>query len=307
MRLYYTEPPRCHAVIDIIDRIKIMYQMEAEFSPYLVVDFLPNLDGRNENIIIITKNNEKIKKELSKTTSVDEIREFIWTIFKKEYDVTDLNFDTNFDWKPTFKVSFDYKDQLHGLYKENKRCYDIIGDKLAEKIKNTDHSHLHEVFRLGTKDEQTLHTCKLNRLKECADNYAPGSKVYNVCKDEVITLCNNGYPKNKTVEMSNKIVQEYRDEIYEELKKNGMYVNKQLFDKLISAGLLQDIGEKLQQTNNIVDIKGVVNKTLSDGKYQYQMLEHYDFHNTMDVTTICMIFIVMVILVIIYRYYSTLR
>lgn len=61
MKLLYIDKPECRSITDIIPAIKSVYQLEQEFAPYLIVDFIPNKNNIDDGIIIYA-GNEIIKK-----------------------------------------------------------------------------------------------------------------------------------------------------------------------------------------------------------------------------------------------------
>ena len=136
---------------------------------------------------------------------------------------------------------------------------------------------LHEVYKVSTVDKQDRKQCKINRWKECGDNYPPNTPTFNLCVDEVNWLCNNGYPYNKKVETVNKLARKIRTDLYHYLDKNDMKVNKKKFDQIIDAGLFDDLGNRMG--NKVANYKNV-NNTLKDifteKDYFLGLIEHFD-------------------------------
>ena len=53
MRLFHYATSQCQSIVDIMPGIKIAYEMEAIFTPYLTVEFLPRDENELHSGIIL--------------------------------------------------------------------------------------------------------------------------------------------------------------------------------------------------------------------------------------------------------------
>jgi len=303
MRLYYIEPPNCTNMKDIIGSIFTVRQLEMEFHPYLFVDFLPNNGTHPEGIIFISEKGEKIKKYVDfndKNTIVD-LRDMIWFYLERDYGVKKLRED-KFNYEPTFEVLQSWHQKKKGLLKENQKCYNLMIDLLAKKIDSR--LVLNDEHRLPTNNVMDRDSCKTTRYGECNDNYPENTALGQRCKMEATWLCDNGYP-NKTVQTKNDEILRIRNEIYRELIKNGLNVDKHLYDKIIDAGLFDDVSARMgNKSCNIIEIKNHLGKYFAEKDYITNMIEDFGESGLApsdgnDITlpfTICVIAIIIMII-----------
>lgn len=283
MKLLYIDKPECRSITDIIPAIKSVYQLEQEFSPYLIVDFLPNKNNIDDGIIIYA-GNEIIKKNIhfDKVNDLDEVRKLLWHYLLKYHNIRDITDKKgcikDFSQYTTFNVIQGWQNKLKNLSKET--TYKIIRDTVSYSY--YDYLIKHPVYRLDSSGKNmNRDNCKCVRSKECADNYPPNSDLYKICMKEVEWLCNNGYP-NKVVEMKDREIKQLRQEIYNSLIKNNMRVDKRLFDKIITAGLFDHVGNRLgNKSMNFLDVKDNVDTILRQNDYYLQMVEGYGSNNVL--------------------------
>lgn len=259
MRLFYIDKPECRHIIEITKAVKVIYQMEQEFFPYLLVDFLPNKD-QDPGGVIIQAGDTIIRKvwHFEDPEQIKQLREILWDLLHKYHNIKDSMPDGRCTPDPsiqqTNKVTQGWATKVRSLDKDV--CCKLIKNVVTKEY--IQYLSLHPVYRLSNKDVQTRETCKINRMKECYDNYAPKSDQFKRCRTEVNWLCDNGYP-NEVVQKENQMIDEIRKRIYEYLIANDMKVNKHTFDQIISAGMFDHLGNRMKNKSvNLVDVQNAV-------------------------------------------------
>lgn len=260
MRLFYIDKPGCYHITTIMPAIKAIYQMEAEFYPYLFVDFLPHGNDRPEGIIL-QAGNEVIKKNMSLDTKedVEKLRELIWKYVRKYHDPKDITKPygciKNFKDYTTFNVTQGWTNKIKNL-KSDQCCIAPKGLELSDKPQITNYLVKHWAYRDPTTDRINRDICKQVRGEECGNNYPSGSAEFKRCMDEVNFVCNTGYPPTNTkkgmcptfeekqeynpyTRVSNAIVNSTRKQIYEDLIKDNLKVDKRDLDNIFTAGFDQ--------------------------------------------------------------------
>lgn len=307
MRLFLIDKPVCRNAIEVARSAKIIYQMEREFYPYLTVEFLPrkystkNSNNKNETIVLLTKD-QAIEKsyDFSDPKTVEELRKLIWKHLKEDYQITELIGKDGLP-DPTVgekdKVIQGWTSKLKSLEKD--MCCKIITDAITKSY--TDYLIQHEVYKLDTHDIQTNKTCKANRLQECGNNYPPNTDLFRRCVSEVNWLCDNGYDKNnrnKTVDNKNKEVMKARNDIYKYLEKSGLRVDKKEFDKIMFAGLFDDIGNRMG--NKSMNTEDAVNDIMSEKNYfaiiTPKTIENFGYNYSNKSLLILLILIILIII-----------
>jgi hypothetical protein len=255
MRLLHFAGKKCQTMMDMMPGIKATYQMGQEFAPYLDVDFLENnqYDEQNPGIILQTKNVE-IKKyyDFKDSKEIDYLRDLIWYHLRKEKNIVDLP-ENEFKGSPLNNVTIGFNN----IVKEHeKHVYPDIKVDIPESNVRS----LNQVFRLNPNDVQTENTCKRLRYTECVDNYPQGSPLFGACIREVNWLCKNGYPNNK-VNKHNEYATEVWTKLYNNLRNNSGYVNKQQFDDIIDAGMFYNLGNTIGKSDKPLEYFSESNNT----------------------------------------------
>ena len=272
MRLWWIDKPECRNMIDIMNGIKAVYQMEQEFAPYLSVDFLPNKNHEPSGIIL-QAGNEIIRRNWSfdKKSEVDELRNLLWKYLLKYHNIREIGKDgciKDFRKTMTFNVTQGFQNVVND--KRKAMCCRLFRDHIAKAYGKQ--AGKHEVFRLNSNNSLTRKSCKKVRMQECIDNYPPNSALFRRCAKEVNWLCNKGYSKQNPVNLKDKIVRDTREELYKILLQNDFLVDKRLFDQVITAGMFEDIANRMgNKSSNFVEIRDTVDGLLSE-KNLYQKL-----------------------------------
>lgn len=276
MRLFHLEGKGCRHIIDAMPGIMAVYQMEREFYPHLLIEFLPH-DDDEETGIIFQSGNNIIKKNWTfhNKNEINELRKIIWSHLVKVKDVKDITKNgclTDFREYGQNRVIQGWQAKKRTLA-ENVCCKLII-DSLTSEIAQS--NILHEVFKLSNKDAQTKETCKQNRFRECGDNYPKNTPLFNICITEANWVCNNGYP-NKIVNRMDELVKKTRAKILTDLKKNNFMVNKQKLDTIIDVGLFNEVGNRLgNKVANDTNIKESLNVIFAEKDHFTGLLEGFE-------------------------------
>lgn len=295
MRLFYIDKPGCHHITEIMPGIKATYQMEAEFYPYLFVDFMPHANDRPEGIIL-QAGNEIIKKDMSLDTKedVEKLRKLIWKYVKKYHNPKDITKPCgciqNFKDYTTFNVTQGWANKIRNL-KCDECC---LTEGIKEKPQVTDYLVKHWAYRDPTDDRINRDICKKIRGEECGNNYPSGSAEFRRCVEEVNHVCNTGYPPTNTKEgkcptfeekqeynpytrATNALVNATRGQIYKDLTKpekdgrlfelkDNLKVDKRDLDNIFTAGLYQHTGNRAgNKSRNIIHAKSDNELTLLEG------------------------------------------
>jgi len=274
MHLFYIAEGSCQHITEIMPGIKTIYQMEAEFHPYLQIEFLPQRDETHEGIILQTKTttirrdyNFKDKK------AIDDLRNLIWHHLKRENNIKNVQNENDFRENRPNHVTQGWQARKRLANKDV--CCKLVLDALTlEVIKN---NILHEVYKLSPIDKQDRKTCMQVRGGECGDNYPPNTATYKRCVDETTWLCKNGYPINKRVEAMNQLVKNVRLNLYKYLDENNLKVNKRKFDEIIDAGLFDDLGNRMgNKVANDKNVRASLDQIFTEKDYYLGLIEGFD-------------------------------
>lgn len=276
MRLFHFDN-KCQSIMDIMDGIKIAYEMEAVFTPYLSIEFLPKDDeDPNSGIILLTKSG-KIKKyyDFKDPKTKKDIENLIWYHLGQDYNIKEVNENQENDTR-----QYTPNRVIQG-WQEKKRIssQDVCCKKIVDAVTDSiiQNAVLHEVYRLKGGDIKDKDTCKKVRFQECADNYPPSSPTFQRCVDEVEWLCDNGYPQNEKVNKMNSLVSKVRKDIYDYLVKHDMKVDKKKFDEIITAGLFADLGNRMgNKVANDPRVRKSVNDIFTEKDYFLYLIEDFN-------------------------------
>ena len=162
MRLFHIDEPGCHHISYIMPGIKLVYQMEQEFAPYLSVEFLPHRNDNKSGVILVTKRGS-IRKyyNFHDPNTEKDLRKLIWSELLKDKDKHIINVTdksgclTDFRKMGRNKVTIGWSNKLAELKKE--RCCKIIRKNLANSI--MEYKVLHPVYKFKTNDVRDRATC----------------------------------------------------------------------------------------------------------------------------------------------------
>lgn len=261
MRLYLVDKPNCRSMKDKMKGISIVYQMEQEFKPYLLVDFIPNHDNMKKGGVIIMAGKEVIKKPFTfdNPSEVEELRSILWSLLEKYHPnihnkwPTSMVVDSWAEAKKEASVNCNIGASLLGDdVKTNVQYRRKLIQSAAEELANfyVRHWSLKDNFN-GPSD---YNSCLKARIQECDYNFPKGSQNYRICKDEIITLCKLGY-KTNNLAIKNDYVEFIQNKLYKKLESQGFKVDKQLFDDIIDAGMLAEPDQRRLQKRSLIDIK----------------------------------------------------
>lgn len=277
MRLFFIDKPECRHISEIVKGVSAVYQMEQEFYPYLVVEFLPNPNGELGGIIL-QAGDEIIRKNYTfeNEKDIDELRNLVWSYLKKYHHIKNLPDNGKFDWKPTNVVLQGWQEKKRNLKRDI--CCKIVREAVVKAM--IDQKILHWVYRDPTTPHIDRNRCKQLRWEECGSNYPPDSQLFQRCLEEVNWLCNQGYPpKGEKLSPITQIqnIDKLRKKIWQDLDKYNLKVNKQKFDEIISAGLFDDVGNRMgNQSNNLMNLRDTVDRVMWEKDYYSQILEGFD-------------------------------
>ena len=266
MRLYLVDKPNCQFMKDRIPGISIVYQMEQEFRPYLLVDFLPNHGNitdpnlKNGGVIIMA-GKEVIKKPLTFDNKSDEseLRNILWNLLEKYHPnihnkwPTSMVVDNWTDAKKAYRVGCNIGPTImNDDVMVNMRYDPKIIKTAAQELANfyTKHWSLRDDFS-GPKNYKQ---CFKARIQECTNNFPKNSEQYRICHDEIVTLCNMGYNTNN-LQKQNDYVEFVQSKLYKKLQDNGFKVDKQLFDDIIDAGMLAEPDRRRLVKRSLIDVE----------------------------------------------------
>lgn len=184
MRLLFIDRDDCYHITEIMNSVKAVYQMEQEFHPYLIVDFLPKHSVKGRINIILEAGSETVKKyyNLETEDGVNKLRQLLWTYLHKYHNIR--NYNSTHVYAPTNNVI-----QSWYIKKKQLAKYKCCGADDVYKPVNIKHS----VY----KNTPPL-TCRTARLKECRDNFPISSAMYRRCENEVNTMCGKTYVEHFT-------------------------------------------------------------------------------------------------------------
>ncbi len=298
MRLFLVDKPGCDHITDLMPGISAVYQLEQEFYPYLLVEFLPN--RKDEPGIILQAGDEIIKENYTfdKPSDIEEVRLLIWKYLLKYHNITDIAPNgciTDFRKTQTNHVTQGW--QARKRERRGDQCCKIVGDLVASEI--AAQIIKHEVYRVDTTDKQTRYTCKQNRYSECGNNFPPNTQLFNRCVDEVNIVCDNAYPFNKYINDLNIARQELKNNILEYLHNNDMKVNKQILDQILDAGFFECVSNRAG--NNASDygtIRSVVDEVMSENNFQQKLIETLDSEELIQPSSRTVMWFIIVIIIL---------
>lgn len=281
MRLFHISDSKCQHITELMPAIKIIYQMEQEFAPYLTVEFIANGSDPNQKpgIILIVGDNV-IRKYYTFKDKKDTIklRKLLWKYLRKYYDIKDITdnqgYIKDFNKYGNAKViqGWHNKKKHTNLNVNPTSCCKNI--PLINEMSDFEKSMLHEEFRLDNRNLQNRNICKKNRHKHCKRNFAYNSNLYGRCIDENNWLCDKGYPKDGGLNYAENITlnarEKIRKDIIKKLKENNGKATKQLIDKIYLGGFFADRNNNCvyEGINKNEIINGKYNKIESFGKYK---------------------------------------
>lgn len=305
LRLYHIEGSECNYMKDIIPGISAVYQMEAEFSPYLVVDFLPKRDNTKSGIIL--EDGETIIRRDYKFTEddINDMRNLIWERlnikevgYLQQNDMRLNNPNTVIQGWQNKKRSIDYEEC------KLKICKNFTSNCIKHNI-------LDEPYRLSNKDIQDRTLCKYNRYKECKDNYPVGTQQFNLCINETTWLCDNGYP-NVVTNAANQLYKDIWTRLLIDLNNSDYMVDKPTFDTLLDSGLFNEFRGRMHPNMSEQEMTDVWNDILTKNNIYDKLLKHKqttnnDQKNDTNYLWIIVLFIIFVFVISIIIYSMKLR
>lgn len=199
MKLYYIDKPGCHAMPEIMKGVRVIYQMEQEFYPYLQIEFLPHRENIGPGIILKTKD-ATINRSYSFDTpnDIQDLRNLIWHYLRQDYgikDITSNGYYTDFrDLGKNRVISGWNNVKNYNLKKNDDECCKIIPDNPSTPP-SVKANILHEVFRLNLDGPHNRETCKAMHFQECTDNFPVRSNNFDICMNATNEMCNRRFPK----------------------------------------------------------------------------------------------------------------
>jgi hypothetical protein len=119
--------------------------------------------------------------------------------------------------------------------------------------------------------------CKQLRLQDCTDNFAKFTPQWQRCASETEWLCNKYYnTEENPLLQTDKLVEETRKEVYKYLNDNNLKVDRSTFDKIITAGLFDDLGNRAgNKATDMMSINDSVNQYMADKDYYLDLVEGF--------------------------------
>lgn len=281
MRLFFIDKPECRHISEIVKGVSVIYQMEEEFYPYLVVDFLPNKTGKPGGVII-QAGQEIIRKNYTFENPKDEkeLRSLLWKLVRKYHNPKDITETKNGktcikDFRKTETNNVIQGWQAKKRNMRNGVCCRVVSDTISKDL--TDFFIKHWAYRDPTTPKLNRKTCKKIRFEECGNNYPPGTHDFDRCVKEVNWLCDRGYSGglNRKKAMD-EFVKKTKVKLYKELDKNNLRVNKRLFDELITAGLFEHVGNRMgNRAINNDNVQDTLNRTLWEKQHYLNTIEDF--------------------------------
>lgn len=276
IHLFYMDmPDQCRDTKQITDSVKIIYQMEQEFFPYVKIDFLINYNS-NKGIektggVIITTKNERIEKPFHfiNKNEIKQLRKILWDLLHKNKNIPNYN-DRDMGYTNPNNVIDNWKEAAKRNVENN--CKPIIKDIIVEGLSKA--MYIHWSYLNKEIPPLTKENCLKMRQQECYDNFPTGSQLFGRCMDEVQWLCDNGVP-NTMVDIKNKQVATIRKYFYDYLKQNNLRVNKKMFDDIMMSGMFDDLGNRAGNKANVSQLKNYLDDKLSENDYYLQYVEGF--------------------------------
>lgn len=236
IKLYHIDSGEVRHMYDIVQSVKIIYQMEAEFAPYLHVIFIPRAEGQREGIILQT-NTEIIRKNYTfkDKNEINELRNLILTHLLKEHP--NITTDDCQMAKVNFNVIEGWQNKKRMLKSFN--CCKII----PTQPKLQEHAYklrANDLRLYGGEMKQDKQTCNLIRKQICDQSYPVNSYQHDYCLWEANNNCNLEYDTDLNDNVNNYI-NDTQKLLYEQLRKNNGKVDKKLFDDIIMAGMFDNL------------------------------------------------------------------
>lgn len=202
MRLIHINRPSCHHISEAMPGIKAIYQMETEFHPYLVVDFMPNKTTK-PGIILQTKSGNFWRDyTFEDPRDINRLRNLIWYHLKKDYHIRDITNRCGCieDFRPTttYQVIDSWAQKRRQVCTTD--CYDSVPDFYPNHPKDKTPSGIkHQIYNLVG----PYHPDKSNKLNErqcvnlrnkiCDRNFPTDSIQNRRCKEETTYYCHHRY------------------------------------------------------------------------------------------------------------------
>lgn len=293
IRLFFIDSGECKTIKDITRGVFAVSEIEQFFFPYVSLNYLPFRPGVKGGIILVTNMNTISRtydfSEESVAKDIEDMKKVIWEIIEKEGKIKNKDITDVIPGYTTFGVINSWKQKLKEL--EKNKCCKLITGSLNETLSNNTLEN--DFLRLSSKDEQTEKICKQVRGQDCLDNFRGANLA--VCLSETENLCKIGYPENKVVNKQAEFVTKVRNNLMERLKKNNYLVDKRLFDDMVRAGMLSNIGEKIRNANtNIRLVKGV-----SADKFRIENFGNNSYN-------VSYLLLMIIIIIIVYYFYKNL-
>jgi hypothetical protein len=283
------------------------YEMEQTFFPYISINFLPKRynDVDKYAFIIVTKKNGTIRKDYDFTDvkkDTEDLKAFVWHYLIRDYDIKNIGIQNQNDFR-----QFNPNTVIQGWKNKKKElkdneCCKILVDGIVSNI--LQFKILHDVYKLDGKDLQTREICKKVRWGECGDNYPPKSALFKRCVDEVEWLCNHGYSPTNRVHKMDKLVEKTREEIYKYLVKHNMLVNKKKFDEIITAGLFDDLGNRMgNKVANDPNVRQCINDIFTEKDYFLRLVEDFEVGSNNSTSNFNWIWIIIILVFVLCLFY----
>lgn len=193
MRLSLIDKPDCHHMTELMPGIKAVYQLEAEFEPYLIVDFVPNKDDNYKQSpgVILQAGGDTIKFDYTfdNPNDIVEMRKIIWKYVRKLHNPPDILQGG----LPTFKVIQGWQNKKRMMANNKCKTCNIDCDKTKQKHDPMARKLLHEVYTLDQSGIKTKKDCNAAHSQECTDNFPSDSYDFKRCMAEVSDICDKRF------------------------------------------------------------------------------------------------------------------
>jgi hypothetical protein len=253
MKLYYLDKPGCRHISKITKSVSIIYQLEQELYPYLIVDFLPEKYHQlyPQGGVLIYAGSEQIYKpyHFDNPQEINDLRDLLWILLKKYHNITDV---TRSDGSIDFSNSGGVNHVIQGFRNKVLQTRNICPPPLKKIHDPMYYKTLHWSYRDPTNPDISKNTCKKIHRQGCIDNYPCHSDIYKRCISESDYLCDLYYDVIR--DKKNKQVLNSRKYLYDKLKENKFIIDKKMYDDLRFSGLIDDSGNLVVE--NFEDLYG---------------------------------------------------
>ena len=241
MNLYYLDKPGCRNISNVTKSVSAIYQLEQEFYPYLIVDFLPEKYHQiypNGGILLYAGPDKFYNQyHFDDPQDIINLRELLWSLLEKYHKITDI---TRPDGTLDFSNSTGVNHVIQGFRNKELQTRNICPPPLKKTHDPMYYKILDWSYRDPTTPNISKNTCKKIHRRECSDNYPDRSDIYNRCIIESDFLCDYYYDKIQN--KASKQISNARKDLYERLKQNNFVIDKKLYDDLRFGGLIDDSG-----------------------------------------------------------------